>query len=742
MLASLASILLHSCLILYSVNDINAFTLNQGKICPREAMLTKLGSSTTSTDGNKSVRLNEARLRLAEARGLIPIGATENMEDIKDIKLEDLLNLTPSTSKVREISWRVAEPEVKYDPKRAEEELFVQPVRWITRNAQIFIPLSFFIIRVVSDILLKKEKINRQERAEELLDIISAQSPAIIKAGQALASRPDLLPKEYLDALQKLQDRCPAYPTDQAILLLEEELGMRFEEAFEIDSYEPVAAASIGQVYRGRLRSNGAEVAIKVQRPNCEAIIRTDLYILRWYSNFAQNLLKLVGRDINLVSVIDDFGELIYREMDYRAEAVNAQRFAELYASIPDVFVPKVYTGLSTSKVLTMEWVNGARLSDKSSIDRMGLDSEKFVDILVQCSLRQMLENGFFHADPHGGNLLAMEDGKLCFLDFGMVSYVEAQQRLSIIEAVVHLVNRDFAALAGLYVRMGFVPPDVPQEPLIAALERALPDVLNASVGELNIKNIINKLGDVMFKFPFSLPPYYISIIRCLGVLEGVAIQVDKDFRVIEDAYPYIASRLLTDPSDELQGALQQLLFREGQPRWDRLEELLEKAVLVNDYDISEAADRLIAYVSSETESAANVRKIISEQVIDACDKITEESLVFARSSLQSPAAVVSELGSIISRSQRGGSDALLQNLITYMMNEVDPDSAASPTLAAMTRTLNLLTKSNAISSQKLFVLSRKVLEKPLLSDLVSNIVATVTERSSTRVIESVIAGR
>jgi len=245
-----------------------------------------------------------------------------------------------------------------------------------------------------------------------------------------------------------------------------------------------------------------------------------------------------------------------------------------------------------------------------------------------------------------------------------------------------------------------------------------------------------------MFKFPFSLPPYYISIIRCLGVLEGVAIQVDKDFRVIEDAYPYIASRLLTDPSDELQGALQQLLFREGQPRWDRLEELLEKAVLVNDYDISEAADRLIAYISSETESAANLRKIISEQVIDACDKITEESLVFARSSLQSPAAVVSELGNIISRSQRGGSDALLQNLITYMMNEVDPDSATSPTLATMARTLNLLTKSNAISSQKLFVLLRKVLEKPILSDLVSGIVATVTERSSARVIESVIAGR
>ena len=116
-----------------------------------------------------------------------------------------------------------------------------------------------------------------------------------------------------------------------------------------------------------------------------------------------------------------------------------------------------------------------------------------------------------------------MPSGKLCFLDFGMVSYVESQQRYSIIEAVVHLVNRDFVALANLYSRMGFIPADVNQEPLVQALRKALPDVLNASVGELNIKNIINKLGDVMFRFPFSLPPYYISIIRCLGVLEGVA---------------------------------------------------------------------------------------------------------------------------------------------------------------------------------------------------------------------------
>jgi len=162
----------------------------------------------------------------------------------------------------------------------------------------------------------------------------------------------------------------------------------------------------------------------------------------------------------------------------------------------------------------------------------------------------------------------------------GDVLAVEASQRYSIIEAIVHMVNRDFESLAELYRRMGFIPRDVDISPIVQALEDALPDVLNSAVGDFNFKSVVSKLGDVMYKFPFSLPPFYIAIIRCLGVLEGLAIQVDDEFRIISDAYPYIASRLLTDPSEELQAALKQLLFQAGEGgfelRWDRLEELLQ----------------------------------------------------------------------------------------------------------------------------------------------------------------------
>lgn len=378
----------------------NKYIIDRVKI--RRVLNAESTSSTTPLfDEQDSQRLKKARLRLAEAQGLLPFGASDmSLNELKDLKA------MPNLSKVREISWRVAEPEIKYDPRFAASKLFSQPVRWLTRNVQIFVPITLFAMKVISDILFNREEEFRQQRANELLDIISSQSPALIKAGQALSSRSDLLPKEYLDSLQKLQDRCPPFDSQQAFQQFYEETGIPFEEAIEleVELQQPIAAASIGQVYKGRLRSNNAKVAIKIQRPKCEESIAVDLFVMRWYAARIQYILSLLGRNVDLVNVIDDFGDLLYREIDYRAEAVNAQRFAELYASIPDVFVPKIYTNLSTRKVLTMEWVDGARLNDEAKLQAMGLDGSKFVDVLVQCSLRQMLENGFFHADPHAGN--------------------------------------------------------------------------------------------------------------------------------------------------------------------------------------------------------------------------------------------------------------------------------------------------------------------------------------------------
>ncbi|CAM9117437.1 unnamed protein product, partial [Hapterophycus canaliculatus] len=475
------------------------------------------------------------------------------------------------------------------------------------------------------------------------------------------------------------------------------------------------------QVYKARLRVNGNLVAIKVQRPNCESTISLDLYILRFYAGFLTKAFKALKREVDLTSIIDDFGELIYREIDYRAEMVNCQRFAELYANIPDVFVPKVYAELTSREVMTMEWVEGARLSDRVMLDKYGLEPSRLVDTMVQCSLRQMLENGFFHADPHAGNLLALPNGKLCYLDFGMVSYVEAGQRYGIIEAVIHLVNRDFVALADLYKRLGFIPQEQDTAPIVAALAKALPDVLNASVAELNFKNVVNQLGDVMYTFPFSLPPYYIAIIRCLGVLEGVALQVDRESRILSDAYPYIASRLLTDSAPELQSALQQLLFKDGKPRWERFEELLEEARSTRDYDVTLAINQMVDYLLSE--NGAQIREQLSVQLVDQVDQLGVDAVQFARKN--------------VGQIKAGKIPAFLSG-DRQVMDELMQSSEMTPTMASTIRVLNLLTGSAGFDAGKIIPLLRRLLREPEAQQLTVQLASNLSERAVTRTIRAI----
>lgn len=315
-----------------------------------------------------------------------------------------LANNASGTTAAGEVS-SVAAPTVAYDPARSEALLFRQPGKWLVRNVRIALPFGIWAAGVLSDSVLGMERSNRRARAAELRDVIAGLGPAIIKAGQALASRPDLLPGEYLEELQKLQDDVPTFSNELAFRIVESELGRKFDGVFELVEPEPVAAASIGQVYKARLVANGQTVAIKIQRPNTEDVVALDLYVLRWWGGVYSSIFRLLGRNINLQSVMDDFGTLLYGEIDYVAEAANARRFSELYAQDVaiggDVFVPKVYSELTTRKVLTMEWVDGCRLTDSESLEEYQLDRKKLVDTLVQCSLRQIMEKGFFHADPH-----------------------------------------------------------------------------------------------------------------------------------------------------------------------------------------------------------------------------------------------------------------------------------------------------------------------------------------------------
>jgi len=635
---------------------------------------------------------------------------------------------------------KIAEPLVKYDPVSAQKTLFRQPTKWFVRNIQIAGPLGWWAVGVVNDFIFSSSssgddgasKQRRRQRAVQLRNAISGLGPAIIKAGQALASRPDLLPSEYLEELQKLQDDVPRFSNDLAFDIVEQELGVQFSDVFELEQDEPVAAASIGQVYKARLKANGDLVAIKIQRPNCEEIIALDLYILRWWSGIYNQLFQLLKRDVNVQSIIDDFGELIYREIDYIAEAANAQRFTELYAGVTDVFVPKIYSDLTTRKVLVMEWVDGFRLTDSASLAQYGLDRSKLVDTLVQCSLRQILENGFFHADPHAGNLLACPDGRLCYLDFGMMSYAERAQRNGFLLAVVHIVNRDWPELVRVYQRLGFIPEDSDVKPIEVALEKALPDVLNADISELNFRNVVGKLGDIFYTFPFSLPPFYISIIRCLGVLEGLAIQVDPTSRIISEAYPYVASRVLTDPQIDLQEALKRLaLTSDGHIRWSRLEGLLDEAQQSAGYDVTAALNLLTDYLISD--EGDNVLNDLANQIVEEADALGSDSLSYLVKAVQA-LAINDEMSAI--KAFRSFQSIIGQEKgVSDEVKEILPEPTKS--MVRFGQIVTLLDVGSDTDVSKYVPIIRKLAQEPKVQRTANEVVARLGERALSRTLRS-----
>jgi len=697
---------------------------------------TILKSSSTT---ERSAEIKSSKSRLEKAQQILsdlqvdPTRIIESeLSDQKD-PYRPVTSLSPGYNSRWSGGANVAEPLVKYDPVATSRRLFRQPTKWLIRNVQIAFPIGNWILGVAWDLATSREKSNRRPRAVQLLKSITGLGPAIIKGGQALSSRPDLMPSEYLEELQKLQDDVPRYENSIAIKTVEEELGTKFFDVFELISEEPVAAASIGQVYKARLVSNGDIVALKIQRPNCEEIIALDLYILRWWSGIYSRIFQLLNRDINIQSIIDDFGVLIYRELDYVAEAANAQRFSELYGiTLKDVFVPKIYTELTTSKVLTMEWVDGFRLTDDENIDSNSLDRKKLLDTLIQCSLRQILENGFFHADPHAGNLLATPSGRLCYLDFGMMSFAATNQRNGFLLAVVHIVNRDWTELVSLYQTLGFIPPNTDLEPIENALEKAMPNVLDADVSTLNFKNIIAELGDIMYTYPFSLPPFYISIIRCLGVLEGLALQVDPQTRVVTKAYPYVASRVLTDSQGDLQEALRRLaLTADGRIRWGRLEGLLQNAKGNSEYDVTVALDQMTNYLISD--DGYQLLQDLADELVEGADALGVETLSYIIKALT--ALSVNDEVQVVKAIK------MIQSLIDdpnptqEILNELPPQSTA---MVRFSTILSLFQEDGDRDWSKFLPLARKWSQEPRVQQAAADVVARLGERILSRGLRAV----
>jgi predicted unusual protein kinase regulating ubiquinone biosynthesis (AarF/ABC1/UbiB family) len=455
-----------------------------------------------------------------------------------------------------------------------------------------------FVLSLKGDEWLNQAEQNKFKRAAQLRQILTRLGPTFIKVGQALSTRPDLVRKDFLDELIKLQDQLPPFDNAIAFSIIQADLGRPVKELFSQISPNPVAAASLGQVYRALLHT-GEEVAVKVQRPNLLPVITLDLYLMRWAAGWLSPWLPLnLGHDLTLI--VDEFGIKLFEEIDYINEGRNAEKFAYNFRDDSTVKVPVIYWPYSSVRVLTLEWIHGFKLNDTASIRAAGLDIDRVIEIGVTAGLRQLLEHGFFHADPHPGNLFVLPDGRMAYIDFGMMDQLEQYTKETIASSVVHLINKDYVELASNFVKLGFLTADTDISPIIPALEVVLGEAMGESVGNFNFKTITDKFSELMYDYPFRVPAKFALIIRSLVTQEGLALSLNSNFKIVEVSYPYVARRLLTGESPEMRRHLIEVLFKDGKFQWQRLENMIAIARSDNNFDLLPTAQLGLQYLLSD----------------------------------------------------------------------------------------------------------------------------------------------
>jgi len=469
-----------------------------------------------------------------------------------------------------------------YNPVALERYFNQRPGAVATRVWQILSSSSSFFLTILGDAITGQLKDLEVKRAAELRNTIVSLGPFFIKLGQALSIRPDILSPRAMVELQQLCDKVPSFDSKLAMKTIQEELGKPIDVLFSQITDEPVAAASLGQVYKATLRSNGEEVAVKVQRPYVLETVSLDLYLVRRLGMFARNFPSISNR-LDIVSLLDEFAGNFYQELDYNLECANGCKIAEDMKKLPMVVIPRNYPDFTARRVHVAQWVTGEKLS-QSKADDVGA----LVNLGVITYLTQLLDTGFFHADPHPGNMLRTPDGKLVILDFGLMTRITDDQKFGMIEAIAHLIHRDYDEIGNDFVNLDFIPRGTDTRPLIPALSRVFDAALaGGGAKSINFQALASDLAEITFKFPFRIPPYFALIIRAISVLEGIALVGNPEFAIVDEAYPYISRRLLTDETPRLKQAFRYMVYgKSNNLDIDRIIDMLmavEKFVAVKD---------------------------------------------------------------------------------------------------------------------------------------------------------------
>ncbi|MEW6131161.1 MAG: AarF/ABC1/UbiB kinase family protein [Acidobacteriota bacterium] len=449
----------------------------------------------------------------------------------------------PLTSK-NELAKIETQPLDNTNQKANQPEDHKIGLKGLLRLLKIFLSFALFSMRLLwnrYDWRLRKhfpEADTLHEEGEKLREKLIKLGPTFIKIGQTLATRADLLPVEYIQELTQLQDRVPPFPSEQARRIVEQELHVKIADIFQNFDDAPIAAASLGQVHRAVLQT-GQTVAVKIQRPNITEQIEFDLKVLRRITTRLERYPNLI-RGLDWTGTLNEFRSTIYEEMDYAQEVRNAEVFKQNFVEWREVYVPRIFAVFSTRRVIVMEFIEGFKVTDVDELEAAGLVPHEIIKLLAKTYFKQLLEDGFFHADPHPGNLRVMRDGRLAFFDFGMVGRMPVELQSKLINAFFHIVEKDVHGLVEDMIRLGFIELKPEEEERFKPVIQGIFDrYLNLKLKDVNFKELTFDLAHVIYEFPFRIPASFTYIVRAIMTLEGIGTQVDPNFNFFEVAKPY-----------------------------------------------------------------------------------------------------------------------------------------------------------------------------------------------------------
>ncbi|WP_042457312.1 ABC1 kinase family protein [Neobacillus dielmonensis] len=394
------------------------------------------------------------------------------------------------------------------------------------------------LLAVPKRIFLEGNKtISSKSTGERIRLFLEDLGPTFIKIGQIASTRPDIIPKEIIEELVKLQDQVSAFPFAEVKKIVETEFADSLENCFASFNEIPIAAASIGQVHDAVLLT-GERVAVKIQRPNIDLVIGTDLEILQDLARLAENRLEWARR-YQMRDIVNQLAQSLKQELDYENEAQNSEKIAAQCKNDAKVLIPKVYWEYTTSKVLTMEFIEGIKLTHEEMLQQAGYNPKNLAETVVNSILQQILIEGFFHGDPHPGNILALPGEKIAFMDFGIVGRISPEMRDHVASFVIAMMNQNTNDVIRAITKMGLVPESVNLSQLRIDVDHLREKYSNVPFSDMSVGGAVNELFSVAFRHQIKLPTDLTLMGKTLLTIEGVVEKLDPELSIIKIAEPF-----------------------------------------------------------------------------------------------------------------------------------------------------------------------------------------------------------